>query len=122
MRRATCSLRCATNCKSIIGYPKPSQKYCRPQKPMSHRPRYPSLLLVGALFVGLLLGQCSPLATVPADPSATPLAQPAAPTPASIRRFPGTNHTLQGEFRRFWEQHDGAHALGPPVTAPIWLD
>src|SRR5262249_30581925 len=89
---------------------------------MSYHPRYTWLPLVGALFVGLLLGQCAPPATVPVELPTTPAAQPIAPTPDPIHQFPGTAHTLQGAFRRFWEGHDGAHALGPPISAPLWLD
>src|SRR5262245_37677201 len=89
---------------------------------MSFRSRYPSLPLVGALFVGLLLGRCAPPATVPVQLPTTLATQPTAPTPDPIHQFPGTRHTLQGAFRRFWEQHDGARALGPPVSAPIQLD
>src|SRR5689334_7037229 len=38
-------------------------------------------------------------------------ARPAAPS-----------HQLEGDFLRFWNQHDGARTLGPPLSAPIWLD
>jgi hypothetical protein len=47
-------------------------------------------------------------------------------TPASasgqVKRPPVSSHRLEGDFLRYWEQNDGAHRLGAPLSAPIWLD
>src|SRR5262245_56399214 len=37
-------------------------------------------------------------------------------------RPPSPGHHLKGDFLRFWNQNDGARNLGPPLSAPIWLD
>jgi hypothetical protein len=44
------------------------------------------------------------------------------PAPSSARFFSETRHTLRGNFRTFWEQHDGAATLGPPRSDLVWLD
>jgi hypothetical protein len=87
------------------------------------RPRYRRTFpLIGLLLVGLALGQCSPLAPAPEEPSLTPAVRLDELTSGAIRQFPETIHTLQGDFLTFWERHDGPRTLGPPVSAPIWLD
>jgi hypothetical protein len=56
------------------------------------------------LILALLLPACSPN------------------QPEQARTFPETGHSLRGDFLRFWEQHDGAQSLGPPISDRIRLD
>jgi lipoprotein-anchoring transpeptidase ErfK/SrfK len=36
------------------------------------------------------------------------------------RYFAETGHAITGEFRRFWEDHDGALLFGAPLSEPLW--
>lgn len=57
----------------------------------------------------------------PLPPSPTPLPnQTTTPTPAPLPSdailFPETGHTLQGEFRHFWETNGGLQVFGYPIS------
>ena len=36
------------------------------------------------------------------------------------RYYPETEHTLAGEFLRFWDAHHGALMFGAPLSEPLW--
>jgi len=39
---------------------------------------------------------------------------------AGQKFFPSTGHSIQGVFLRFWNEHNGADVLGPPLSEPLW--
>ncbi|NOK61238.1 MAG: hypothetical protein GFH27_549305n7 [Chloroflexi bacterium AL-W] len=44
------------------------------------------------------------------------------PESNTVPTFPDTEYILEGEFLTFWQRNDGEQALGPPISAPLWLD
>ncbi|NJP05261.1 MAG: peptidase S8 [Chloroflexaceae bacterium] len=56
------------------------------------------------------------------DPNGAPSALlPVSPVPttADMTYFPETQHTLSGEFKRFWETHGGLTVFGYPISEPF---
>ena len=41
------------------------------------------------------------------------------PNTPTLRYFPQTHHTLQGDLLRFWQQHGGMAVFGAPITEVV---